>query len=249
MSPESADPRGNGPRFQRDSRAGPRPDDARPSDTSEAYEALLARLHDTTLQLLEYIARRGDVDEATFAREVRPMAAREATALRELLEGSAEVAMCALERRLRQVVEDARDLADHEIRLIVGPTDDSVEGPQVAELASAVRELLTNARKHSGARTVTVYLEVGDGRALVTVKDDGVGVDLDGLELGFGLRRSVIARVTRAGGSARLSSAPGEGMLVTLEHPDPDPDPDRAGTKRPRAKRPRGQRESTSGVR
>jgi signal transduction histidine kinase len=240
MSPESRNAHAR--RFHRDSRAGPRPADATRATTSEAYEALLARLHDTTLQLLEYIARRGDVDAATFCREVRPMAAREATALRGLIEGSTDP-VCALERELRWIVEDARLLADHEIRLIVGPTDDSVDGPQVAELAAAAREVLTNARKHAGARTVTVYLEVGDGRALVTVKDDGVGVDLDRVKLGFGLRRSVIARLTRAGGSARLTSARGEGMLVTLEHPAA---PDSAG---PGPKRPRAPRETATGAR
>jgi signal transduction histidine kinase len=206
------------PRFHRQSRAGPPPPEAGRPGTAEAYEALLARLHDTTLQLLEYIARRGDVDEAAFGREIRTLAAREATALRELLEGSADPP-CALERAVRRIVEEARALADHEIRLVVGPTDETVDGSQVGELAAAARELLTNARKHSGARMVTVYLEACDGRALVTVKDDGVGVDLDEVKLGLGLRRSVVARVVRAGGSARIASAPGEGMLVTLEHP------------------------------
>jgi signal transduction histidine kinase len=204
------------PRFHRGSRAGPA--EASRAGTAEAYEALLARLHDTTLQVLEYIARRGDVDEAAFYREVRVLAAREATALRELLEGSTDPP-CALERELRRIVEDTRALADHEIRLVVGPTDDTVEGSQVGELAAAVREVLTNARKHSGAHMVTVYLEACYGRALVTIKDDGVGVDLGEMQLGLGLRRSVIARMVRAGGSVRVTSAPGEGMLVTLEHP------------------------------
>jgi signal transduction histidine kinase len=203
------------PRFQRDSRAGP---EAGRSSTSEAHEALLTRLHDTTLQVLEYIARRGDVDDAAFCQEIRVLAAREATALRELLEGSPDPP-CALEREVRQIVEEARALADHEIRLVVGPTDDSVDGSQVGELAAAVREILTNARKHSGARMVTVYLEACDERALVTIKDDGVGADLDEVKLGLGLRRSVVARVVGAGGSVRINSAPGEGMLVTLEHP------------------------------
>ncbi|HEX2105076.1 MAG TPA: ATP-binding protein [Solirubrobacteraceae bacterium] len=244
MSAEFPNAHASAPRFRRESRGGPPPAEADRPGTSEAYEALLARLHDTTLQLLEYIARRGDVDEAMFGREVRVLASREATALRELLEGSSEP-ICALEREVRRIVEEARLLADHEIRFIVGPTDDSVEGPQVAELAAAVREVLTNARKHAAARTVTVYLEVGDGRALVTIKDDGVGVDLDRLKLGLGLRRSVIARMARVGGSARLASAPGEGMLVTLEHPAPDS----AGAEHARAKRPRAAREAARGAR
>jgi signal transduction histidine kinase len=233
------------PRFHREGGARPRTADPSEGGTSEAYEALLARLHDTTLQLLEYIARRGDVDDARFSREVRVLAAREATALRELLEGSPEGPICELERSVRRVVEEARLLADHEIRFIVGPTDDSVDGPQVAEMTAAVREVLTNARKHAFARTVTVYLEVCDGRCLVTVKDDGVGVALDRLELGLGLRRSVIGRMARVGGSARITSAPGEGMLVTLEHPAPDS----AGSGHARGKRARAAHESASRAR
>jgi hypothetical protein len=50
----------------------------------------------------------------------------------------------------------------------------------------------------------------------VTIKDDGVGVDLSTMEAGLGVRRSIYARMARIGGNALLDSSRGEGTLVTL---------------------------------
>jgi signal transduction histidine kinase len=207
-------------RFSRDDDAVLRPQGGEPEAPSGGeYEGLLSRLHDTTLQVLEYIARGGDFDPETFAREVKLLAAREATALRELIEGRSEEPNCELEHALRRVVAEARTLADHDIRLIVGPTDDSIEGPEVGEIAAATREALTNARKHASARVVTVYVEVSNGHALVTVKDDGVGADLARFRPGLGVQRSIVGRMARVGGHARFTSSPGAGMMVSLEYP------------------------------
>jgi signal transduction histidine kinase len=208
-------------RFARDDAATPLRPDREPAafEHGPECEALAAHLHDTTLQVLEYIARGGEFDPDTFCREVKLLAAREATALRDHLEGRGDDEASPLEATLRAIVAEARTLADHEIQLIVGPLDDPLDAGDVPELAAAVREALTNARKHANACHVTVYLEAVDGLALVTVKDDGIGADMDRLAPGLGLRRSILGRMAGAGGSARLTSRPGQGMLVTLEQP------------------------------
>src|SRR3954452_6325211 len=137
---------------------------------------LRRRLHDTTLQTLEYIAQAGALGAGADLERVMRLAAREATDLRYLLEGVVGDAPKSLAQTLRCVVEDAAAFADHRIELALGPLDDSLDRLTIVELGGAVREALTNARKHAEATKVTVYAEECDGRTLITVHDDGRGV-------------------------------------------------------------------------
>jgi hypothetical protein len=184
-------------------------------DPTHELEFLRTRLHDTTLQALELIARSAR-DPQAHDPQHGALAAREAARLREYLEGISGDHTDELECGLRALVAEARDLSQHEVQLIPGPTDGSVRGMAAAELIAATREALTNARKHASASRVIVYCEASNGGALVTIKDDGVGVDLSTMEAGLGVRRSIYARMARIGGNALLDSSPGEGTLVTL---------------------------------
>jgi hypothetical protein len=184
-------------------------------DPTHELELLRTRLHDTTLQALELIARSARDPHAHDAQH-GALAAREAARLREYLEGISGDHTDELECGLRAMVAEARDLSQHEVQLIPGPTDGSVRGIPAAELIAATREALTNARKHASASRVIVYCEASNGGALVTIKDDGLGVDLSTMEAGLGVRRSIYARMARIGGNALLDSSPGEGTLVTL---------------------------------
>jgi signal transduction histidine kinase len=184
-------------------------------DTAHELELLRTRLHDTTLQALELIARSAQDPQAHGAQH-GALAAREAARLREYLEGISGDHTDELECGLRALIAEDRELSQHEVQLIPGPTDGSVRGSAAAELIAATREALTNARKHANASRVIVYCEASNGGALVTIKDDGVGVDLRTMEAGLGVRRSIYGRMARIGGNALLDSSPGEGTLVTL---------------------------------
>ena len=85
-------------------------------------------------------------------------------------------------------------------------------GDAGVELSRVIQEALTNARRHSGARNVSVSLAV-DGDALVAeVADDGGGYDREappGTGL-IGMRE----RAQRLGGDLRVESRPGEGTRV-----------------------------------
>ena len=87
-----------------------------------------------------------------------------------------------------------------------------------------VQELLRNIRKHANARNVTIELKHGDGVLCITVADDGDGFDpetaLDGhrTDSGFGLF-SIMERISFAGGSVHVNSAPGAGATITLNVP------------------------------
>jgi signal transduction histidine kinase len=172
-------------------------------------------LHDTALQILEFIAGDGFGTGLTAAK-IAHLAGGAARDLRRWLEMS-QTERTQLVPELEQVTAEARTL-DPGVRLVVGelglqPTDE-----QVSALAGAVREAVTNARKHAHASQVIVRVGTDDGgHTAVTVTDDGVGFDPDRVHAGLGLSRSIFERMQRAGGHASLEHAPGGGTCVTLE--------------------------------
>jgi signal transduction histidine kinase len=190
---------------------------------AEAVEAERARtrawLHDTLLQQLEYIAAGGYADIAD-ARELMRVAATAATELRAYVEGGQEAGSGTLVDRLRAVIADEQVLAAHEIRLVFGDVDGTVDGE---EIAAATREALTNVRKHARASQAVVSCHVSAGVATVVVVDDGVGFDPDAVRRGTGLRESIVGRMARAGGTATVQSHPGRGTRITLKAHQPVP--------------------------
>lgn len=84
-------------------------------------------------------------------------------------------------------------------------------------LFRAIRELLINAAKHSGARAVRLRLARRPGGLEATVADDGIGMDTaePGSRGGFGLL-SIQEHMRHVGGSLRVESAPGRGTTVQL---------------------------------
>jgi signal transduction histidine kinase len=65
---------------------------------------------------------------------------------------------------------------------------------------------------------VQVYAEVEEARVFVSVRDHGPGFDLDQVpEDRMGVRQSIIGRMERNGGTARLRAVPDGGTEVELE--------------------------------
>jgi signal transduction histidine kinase len=77
---------------------------------------------------------------------------------------------------------------------------------------------MVNASRHGGG-TVSVYLEVSDGRAEVFVKDRGPGFDPQSVPADrLGVRESIIGRMKRHGGTAVINSS-ADGTEVRLRLP------------------------------
>lgn len=195
----------------------PAADDADPIARAVGHERERIRnwLHDTTLQTLEYIAAGGYGQDANAA-ELMNVASRGAAELRSSIERLGEEDGEDLVSALRAVISDSRLFASHSIDLVEGHTDGSVLHADGAAIAEAVREALTNVRKHANARRVIVFCEEDRGRVLVTVKDDGAGFEPRRLDRKLGIRHSIVERMTARGGQALVESRPGEGTLVTL---------------------------------
>src|SRR3954463_14358006 len=78
----------------------------------DELDVLRRRLHDTTLQTLEYIANAGTLGTGADLERVMRLAAREATELRYLIEGVVGGAPGSLASTLSGVIEDSQAFGD-----------------------------------------------------------------------------------------------------------------------------------------
>jgi signal transduction histidine kinase len=91
-----------------------------------------------------------------------------------------------------------------------------------AELTAAMRAALDNVRQHCGKETrAWVLVEDEPGLVRVTIRDDGPGIPDGRLAQAaasgrLGIRHSISGRLRDLGGSAAISSVPGEGTEVEL---------------------------------
>ena len=112
-------------------------------------------------------------------------------------------------------------------------------------------QILLNAELHAGPDAhVWMLLEAEDDALVVSVRDNGVGMDPEAVRQALdqgrlGIRHSIIGRVRDLGGTADVTSAPGRGveweLRVPLDpgararptpHPDGECRPDRPPARR-----------------
>jgi signal transduction histidine kinase len=109
-----------------------------------------------------------------------------------------------------------------EIQLQIEPSDLSrLRSELETAIFRIIQEALTNMFRHSGARNGSVSLKESEGRIVVTVRDDGKGIEAQVIQLrpesvgvGIGGMRQ---RVSELGGSLRLANAnPGTIVEVVI---------------------------------
>ena len=83
-----------------------------------------------------------------------------------------------------------------------------------------VQEALTNITKYAKARHVAVRLTARDGRALISVRDDGVGFDTRTQRPASHGLLGMRYRIETEKGQLRLTSQPGQGTLIEAEIPE-----------------------------
>jgi signal transduction histidine kinase len=97
-------------------------------------------------------------------------------------------------------------------------------GPQQAiEVLNIVREAISNAVRHGGARSIVIRAERDDTTLALAVQDDGRGFPTGTGETGGHGLANMRARATDMGGSLRVDSAPGKGSRVLLLLPVASP--------------------------
>jgi signal transduction histidine kinase len=181
-------------------------------------------LHDGTAQDLAFILHlaRRLTERAARPHELRQLATAARHALdntRRALGGTArpgdEPLASALRRTAREVAERAGARADVE-----GGLDVSVPPATRDALCLLVREAVTNAVRHGGARTV--HVSVQDAPELrLCISDDGGGFDptLVRQSVGRAGLSGMRQRVEGLGGDLRIRSQPGQGTEVLVVLP------------------------------
>jgi signal transduction histidine kinase len=96
----------------------------------------------------------------------------------------------------------------------------SLIGPQQsAEVVNIMREAISNAVRHGGARTITLRAGRSDDTIALAVQDDGRGFQTDDQRAeGHGLA-NMRSRATALGGTLKVESTPGKGTRILLMLP------------------------------
>jgi signal transduction histidine kinase len=172
---------------------------------------MAARVHDSVLQTLALIQR-----ESGDARRVATLARRQERELRGWL--YREPGLFEEEGVASAVEAAAAEVEDvHGVRVEVVVSGDAPLDDDLRALVLAAREAMTNAAKFSGTDEVSVYVEAAADGATVFVRDRGVGFDRAAVPTDRrGLAESIEGRLARHGGTARISSVPGDGTEVEL---------------------------------
>jgi signal transduction histidine kinase len=174
---------------------------------------IAARIHDSVLQTLALVQR--DADDPA---RVRAAARRQERELRRWLYGSGYGDAAGFDDALAEAAADVEEA--HAIRVGVASSGDAPLDDRLAQLVLAAREAMVNAAKHSGVADIAVYAEVGPEEVSLFVRDRGVGFERGAVASDRrGLAESIEARLQRAGGSATITSVPGEGTEIELRLP------------------------------
>ena len=180
--------------------------------TDERAE-MAARVHDSVLQTLALIQR-----HAAEPKRIAALARRQERELRGWLYGDGATGGETLAGALAEAASEVEEL--HGVRVEVASGGDIPLDDDGRAVVLAAREAMQNAAKFSGADEISVYAEAGSGGISVFVRDRGAGFDRAAVPADRqGLRESIEGRLARAGGRARITSAPGEGTEVELRLP------------------------------
>ncbi|MGK5629703.1 ATP-binding protein [Streptomyces sp. URMC 123] len=182
-----------------------------------------AHVHDSVLHTLTLIQR-----NAEDPREVARLARAQERELRAWLyrpEGTGEDGESEPETLAEAVRRTAAEVEDHHgvpVEVVcVGdcPLAGTSDSARLAAQIQAAREAMVNAAKYGGeGGPVQVFAEVDEHAVMIFVRDRGPGFDPDAVPADrMGVRESIIGRMRRNGGTARLRPVPGGGTEVELE--------------------------------
>jgi signal transduction histidine kinase len=139
---------------------------------------------------------------------------------------------------LGEVVREVATRLDHELvrsgsSLSVATEEHAVGSWDRFRLEQVVNNLLSNAIKFGLGKPIEITIRVREGRALLIVKDRGIGIEPEVLARlfkpfergvserhygGLGLGLHIVKTIVEAmGGSVRVESAPGRGSVFTVE--------------------------------
>ena len=192
---------------------------------SRERERLARQIHDSVLQVLAMVQRRG-AEAGGAAAELGRLAGQQEAALRSLVAsvpvGSGTAASPSGDVDLRALV---LPIQSDQVTVSAPAQSVRLNKEAAGELTAAIRAALDNVRRHGGERTrAWVLVEDEPGLVTVTVRDDGPGIAAGRLAEAaaagrLGVSQSICGRLRDLGGGATIRSVPGEGTEVELRLP------------------------------
>ncbi|WP_236790361.1 MacS family sensor histidine kinase [Amycolatopsis sp. GM8] len=188
-------------------------------------ERLARSIHDSVLQVLARVRRRG-AEVGGEAAELAELAGEQEIALRALVT-TEPTATGTGETDLRAALQL---LGSSKVQIATPAGDVLLPAATTAELVAVVREALSNVDKHAPGAKAWVLLENLATEVVITVRDDGPGIPEGRLAAAetdghLGVARSMRGRVLELGGTISLETAPDRGTEWEVRVP-------KAGTKR-----------------
>src|SRR5262249_56845414 len=188
---------------------------------SRERDRLARSIHDSVLQVLAMVQRRGN-EAGGEAAEIGRLAGEQEAALRALVtdDGPALPQSGQLDLSAHLTRETSALVS------VIAPADPVLLNEwAVNETSAAVRAAIDNVRRHCGPTAKAWVLVDDEGTTLsVTIPDDGPGIP-DGrlaeaaAEGRLGVSHAISRRIHDLGGSGDISSSPGAGTEVRLRVP------------------------------
>ncbi len=176
---------------------------------------IAAHLHDSVLQTLALIQHRSQDQN-----EVSRLARAQERDLRGWLYGAQAGDPATIAAQVEAMVAEVEDV--HAAVIDVITVGDKPVDEHSQALLAALREAVLNAARHADG-PVQVYVECGPDGVEAFVRDRGPGFEPAAVPGDrHGVKESIIARMRRHGGDARIRSALGEGTEVRLRLPEPE---------------------------
>ncbi|MEV4821183.1 DUF5931 domain-containing protein [Micromonospora sp. NPDC049274] len=183
-------------------------------------ERLARDIHDSVLQVLALVQRRG-AHLPGEAGELARLAGEQEAALRALIAGTAPAAAAGTD------AVDLRSLlgryASAAVSLSAPATPVTLPRQVAGELAAAAGAALDNVGRHAGGRAWVLIEDEGE-TVTVSIRDEGPGIPdgrlVEAAAQGrLGVARSIRGRVTDLGGTVRILSIPDAGTEIELTVP------------------------------
>ena len=191
-------------------------------------QALARRIHDSVLQALTMIAKRG-----TELARLDSIPPRDVARLAQTARDQEKELRALVMRAPEDAPTGQASLRDALERIARGTTDVGVSvssvGPiwltahAVDEISAAVAQALRNVEQHAKASTAVVFADLADGALTVSVRDDGSGFVFDEASLRdagkAGILRSMKGRIQDLGGSMVVRTELGAGCEIEFTIP------------------------------
>ena len=206
------------------------------SDEAEVRAWLARELHDGPTQTISAVAMRLSYLRFLIEREPEKVGvelndlelmARRAT--REIRNTLFKLRPLILESQgfraaLEQYAKRVEEEGGAKIEIDVEEPSQRLNGKVETTIFAIVEEAVNNARKHAKAESVSVRMAPYEGMLVVTIRDNGVGFDLQKVEREYdqGGSMGLVNMRERAellGGRLEIESRPGFGTIVTLVVP------------------------------